>query len=372
MAKQSGGHSEFFGSRNQEQEKIFDKHRTTEVEYSKFGSLPPGIENGIAELRDITMGRFKEGENKGEWYFMAAGAVLHPKTFTDKEKQIHKTEGKRTQIGPEALCDTPKALGERKTYDDHMGFFMNTLKRLGLETKNLDNKTIGPAMDALVASKVQFKFRTWQGKPSEEFPNPKVNHDWLEATKYVPGDNDQEDGNQDDTKDITIPDEPKPQPVQGSGSGSGSATDGGTSTEDNKFDEFGDLDSLVELAGKEGDHKVDAQNRLTDMALKEGITQEIIDKTEHWGEVAELIRGMKDDDSSNQDSGKEAQPEEWIPSKGETVKYHELDKKKGTPKVKGIDAEVLAVNTEKKTANVKNLVDNSTVKGVPFSQLKSN
>jgi len=80
----------------------FDKHKDDETRYGGGSDLPKGIEGGIAQLVDCKFDTYKTGDNKGEFFFYAAGIVKAP-----KEVGGVPIVGLRTQIGPEPLCDTP-------------------------------------------------------------------------------------------------------------------------------------------------------------------------------------------------------------------------------------------------------------------------
>ena len=54
-------------------QKAFKKNRDKTVEYDTAGDLPEGIDGGVAQLVACHFGETKEGDNKGEPFFFAAG-----------------------------------------------------------------------------------------------------------------------------------------------------------------------------------------------------------------------------------------------------------------------------------------------------------
>ncbi len=132
-------------------------------------SLPEGIDNGIARLTSISVGKFKEGDNKGKHFFMAQGTVVYP--LIHKNVKIF---GKSTKLGPHALCDTPKATGQNalKTLAEHWAWVQNHIKLLLVGpsgTVVLPNTDAG--LEAVFAKMMKdkpfFAFRTFKGQKQE-------------------------------------------------------------------------------------------------------------------------------------------------------------------------------------------------------------
>lgn len=196
-----------------------ESHKADETKVGGGGDLPPTIENGIAKLVDCHIGLVKDGDLKGEPFFYAAGIVVYP-TMADMasmdpttkklvRKGQMKVEGLRTQI-TEMLCDTPGRT--RETVDDHYAWVLNQLRLLGIDTAEVspddvvaeDGKggfTSGPVLEALCSedNPTFFKFRTWMGKPTDAFPNPRTNHDWRGKCEYTPDGDVAAEATQDDT-----------------------------------------------------------------------------------------------------------------------------------------------------------------------------
>lgn len=359
-------------------------HKNDETEFSQFGELPPGIENGIAILSDCKFDTFKNGENQGETFFYARGIVIKPETHEGIP-----IKGLGTRIGPEPLCDTPKS--SRKTTDEHVKWIYNQLRRLGLETSGLNLEDVEAAVKMLKEAKPYFRFRTWKGKATPQFPNPKVNHDWTGVVEYHP-DEDATSGMEDDTELPPPPPpkngkptsqkpgapapkpspSPKPAPAP---SPSPKPTPSPKPAAVEVFDEFGDLDTLGARAVAGDPEAVDS---LTEMAKQAGLDDDLVAKAESWADVVKMLQGEApaaaeadaeteaesetEDDSSESNEGEEESGEEesepagWDVKKGQIYKYrplHPTTKKPG----KQIDVEVLVVNKQARTVDLKNLDD---------------
>lgn len=363
-------------------------HKDDETEFGAGGSLPAGIEGGVAQLTSIKFGQYKEGtQNAGEWYFRAAGTVLLPKEH----------RGSQTSI-MEPMHDTPERT--RKTFDDHLGWVYNELRKLGVETKELDPADLESVFTALKESAPTFKFRTWQGEPTKEYPNPRVNEQWRGTCDYEA----------DESGDV----------VDESSEGETEAP-----AEDDAGDEW---DTLATQADADDNAAV---KKLFAAATAAGYSKDEIEGTDNWGEVADMIRSPKkakkgakasepepeetedavdwnatgeagdtgDSDAidalneaaaehgldpneyptwaelgtaiaeaiaSGEEGGEEeaeAEAEEFVPKKGDTYLYKPAgnDPRTKKPYKKPIECECVAVFEKNKTMNLRNSDDGKTV-----------
>lgn len=169
MAKQSSKGS-LLSKLGAKLRKAVDSHKDDETKISSGGDLPKDV-IGIAQLVECKFGQYENGDNKGEYFFYAAGVVKTPATFNGMP-----IKGMRTQIGPEPMCDTDR--GSRKSLDEHVAWVMNEMRKLGAETADLDDGDLESLAAALKEAKPHFKFRTWQGQATKQYPNPRVNHSW--------------------------------------------------------------------------------------------------------------------------------------------------------------------------------------------------
>lgn len=351
----------------------------------KFGGqLPGGIENGIAELRELKFGKYgPDTKWPGKPFFLGQAIVLFP-----KELKGQRVEGLFTKIGPEPLFDTATDANKdskgRKSFQDHYNFMRDHLVQLGWKEPDLSGKSskqvaeiIQAAMDELCKKAPRFRFRTWQGGkqviaqddrgkwqvynefeggsrkkiPGKSYSSeeaakrmnpyagrePLVNHVWGDlVTDYQPSANGHV---QDDSA-----------PVYESGNGDDDGVT--TTTEDSAdtFDEFGSLDDLLDRADSDD---TDAQIKLMEMAVAAGYSEEDVSSADvTWDQVVEMIKSPKDADTAPEEDG--------CPNEKDVVKFRPLDKS-GKPGKIAVQCEVLMVDKKNKTCDLKSLRDGKTL-----------
>lgn len=336
-------------------------HKDDETKYDAGGSLPAGIENGVAQLTECKFMEIeKEGENKGKVMFIAAGIIVSPEVHTDGTP----LKGRRTSIN-EFIFDTPTR--SRKTVDDHMAWVMNTMRCLGAETSNVSSgEEIEQLAESLKQAGPYFTFRTWKGQVQTTGvyagKEPKVNESWGKAINWDGGeaqdaksavvDNTPKGGVEDDT--------PAEEPVEEPAADADEAAY--------------DVDALVEA--EDGD-------KLTEIALSLGCTQKEVEKAADWAAVGEMIKAKQGGDETSADE-EPAADEPTIPEAGEVYKYQlvdvkgkpVLDPKTKKPK-KPIDVEVVKVDPKTSTVTLKDLDTKKAITGadpkvalkVPFDKL---
>jgi hypothetical protein len=309
--------------------KAWNEHRGDETEYSKFGELPAGIEGGIARLVECKFDQFKKGEMQGEFYFYAAGILLSP-----KEHEGMHVQGLRTQI-MEPVCATPGR--SRQTQAEHLAWIANEMRKLGLSTVEIEAEDLEEMAKALKESAPVFRFRTWKGQATEEYPDPRVNHSWEGACQWTP----------------EIGEEIVDRTASSNGVGSAKTTA--------SFNEFEDLESLVQRASNRDE---EAQDTLKNLALSTGAPEEEVENAPNWEEVAEMIRrGSKSEKPSPATASE--------PEKDQVVGYRPLDVKTKKPAKKAVQCEITKVNHEQKTVTLLNLDNGKTeYPGIPWSSLE--
>jgi hypothetical protein len=330
--------------------------------------LPPGIEGGIAQLTDCKFSYYKTGDLKGKPMFMASGVCIAP-----KEHEGVPTEGLSTRIGPEPLCDTPKRT--RKTFDDHLDWIENIFRLLGIDTSDIEFTDLEKVAKDLEERKPYFRFRTWRGKPTKQFPNPRTNHEWNGVVEdYDPS----ADG---------APGEEGGDVVDESGT-EGESTNGDGAAEEGG--EAGGDEGGAEASGDfPGDHELDAliesanamdktaQKTLNELGQKAGMSPKDIKAAESWEQVAEKIReargeaGGEEGGEAGEGEGEGGEPEEeFLPKVEDIFGYSVKDPKKPKNPAKVIEVEVTTVNAKKKTVALKSTADAKvTFKDVPFDKL---
>ena len=380
--------------------KVHEAHKGDEVKIGQGGDIPAGIEGGIAQLSECKFDEFKTGDNTGELYFFAAGIILEPTVFFNPvTKQKINLKGERTQVGPIPLCETKaKSTGNVTSFEQHYEHMLNELRKLGVDTTTISENDLEATAAALKDAAPIFKFRTWAGKPTTEFPNPRTNHDWRGlATDYTG-----ETSGETAVDDAGVPDDGASEPQES--------------------DAAPDWDTLAAEAddADNADAKA-AQEAINAAALAAGVDQKTINGADSWTAVVALFNGQTPDDAAEEakeagegevdydalgeladaeddesiaqldDMGKAAglntedskayptwsalaaalkelaggaaEPE-FLPAKGETYPY----KPKGAKKA--IEATVLTVNEEAQTATLKGIADKKLYKDVPFAELK--
>lgn len=159
------------------------KVKDKDIQLNFGGSLPAGIENGVAKLVDIKIATYEKGDNKGKPYFMIRGVVVSPKSYDGIP-----VEGRQESFVMEPLHSTPSRA--RKTEDEHIDYMIGVLKNLGVDSDNLEPEEIddGTLFNSMIEEELYFRFRTWKGQPTEQFPNARTNVSFAGgALDYVNG-----------------------------------------------------------------------------------------------------------------------------------------------------------------------------------------
>lgn len=367
-------------------------HKDDETKMGRAGSLPPGIENGVARLVDIKIGEYATGDNKGEPYFYARAVVVSPDEFRGAY-----VKGASTSIGPEPLCDTPNRRGDkaRKTFDDHYAWMLNELRKLGVDTSEIDYSDLDGVFASLIEEGPHIRFSTFSGTqpviqkagnkfkvvdasrknrelgvyPTEKAAlaahpyagqEPMVFEQWSGLIEnYIPDDEDgvveeEEEAEEADGEEVAEAEE-----------------EGGDWEEDN-------LEHLKELIGacEEGDEEAQAEMTVAGEALGldgdeyetwEGFYDAIVEATQQSGEEEEEEEEVaesadEDEESEEEVVDEEAEEEEgdWEPVTEEVYRFRPTDPKTKKPSRKTVEVEVIAVDTKKQTVDLKNLDDGKT------------
>ncbi len=294
--------------------KAIAAHKDDETTFSGGGNLPEGIDDGVAQLVDCRFGVYKEGNNKGEHFFLAAGIVVEPNQVGNT-----RVEGLRTQI-MEPVCETPGR--SRETIEEHIQWVLNEMRKLGVDTSEVDGDNLEETAEALKEEKPYFSFRTWKGKPTDAYPDPRVNEDWRGVCDYVPTD---EENEVVETEDASVVGDP----------------------------EEVEAEDMSELAVDADGGDEAAQTKITDAAEAKGIDA---DAYATWSDVVDAIQGSSETETEPENEGVE-------PEKGDIYGFK-------PPKArKFVDCEVTAVFEGRKTCNLKNLNNQKVYKSVSWSKL---
>lgn len=301
--------------------KSFDTHKTDDTVIPGGGNLPDGIEQGVAQLTEINFAQYKDGENKGKLYCQIVGIVVavgpgEPNCIGQRATRM---------IGLHATKPRGKAPG--KTVDDMVAALLNEFRLLGCDTSQLTVDDLEDAALALVQEDVHFKFRTWKGKATPAFPNPRVTVTFMgKDANYTPGASTGEAGGVDDN--------------------SGQAGEAAAGEP-----------SLADLGEAADNGDEEAAKKLQELGAAHGIDT---DKAENWVSAAAEIESAMGGDGSGDtagDTGEQAEP--WKPAVKDVYPF----KPKGARKP--IDVEITQVFSS--TVSAKGVTDGKPYKGIPWT-----
>lgn len=344
-------------------------HKEDETTYGMM-DLPAGIEGGVAQLVDCRFSEYENGENKGKLFFYAAGIVVEPTEFTDKDGKTTKVAGMRTSI-MEPLHDTPQRQS-RPTLDDHVQWVLNELRKLGAETAELEDlDNLEAVAAALKDAKPFFNFRTWVGQATPAFPNPRVNSQWIKAVEDYGVAEDSTDV-VDESGEVEEPAKPAaktPPPTKPATPAKPAAKAPPKKEPEPEPEPELSVEKLVADA-TEGDEN--AQAKLKELAMAAGSSEEDVDNAADWNAVGELISATSESEPATED--------EWKPGLTDIYKYQVIDPKTKKPVVDAktkkpkphAEVEVIEVDEDKRTVDLKS-VDNPKLswKGVSWDALES-
>lgn len=342
------------------------------VEYGRI-ELPPGINNGVAKLVECGFGEVAAGkQNAGEIYFSAMGVVVEPETVVWNGQEI-RVAGLQTRIF-EMVCDTKTRDGKTTTLDEHVARIANELKKFDPE---LDTSDLEAAANSLQEVGPYFHFSTsprvakvdGNGHKKGDVTGAWENwHGTRNLQDYTPPDATGQ--TQDDGEEIPPPAQSKPAAAPTKGK-PGRPPKVKEPEPEPAFDEFNDIETLVSRADDTNEDEADqlaARDRLTEMAIEAGHSQEAVDAASSWQEVADMIGTPPSATNDDAAAG------EWEgPEKGQVFGYVPLDPKTKKPGKTSYDCEVTAVNKKARTCDLKN-IDNAKLgpyKGVSWDELSS-
>lgn len=353
-------------------------------------SIPPGI-NGIAELVECKLGTYKEGNNAGKTFAYMAGVSILPEYHLDPRTGATVKGPWRTAVTI-PLCDTPTSGGKRKTFDDNYAYFLAHLKGLGFDVEAIEETdpvaleaAIVAGMDALKSSDppVTFAFETRQGKPTKEYPDPRVFESWYGACPD-PRTESPEDaaaaGVKDDSGDAhasrngTAPKAPanrvQSAPAAAPKPGPGKPTSRPAPEPEPDAGEDDGLDVLVDAANGKGKPALTAQAEIHERGVAAGLDEDWMNATDTtWEEIRDAIReagGSPAEDAAGDTAADDSGP----PKKGEWFVYRPRDAK-GNPGKRAVEVSVTNVYPKGRSADLRNEEDKKTVyKTVPWDHLE--
>lgn len=390
----------------------FEKHKNDQTDYGQV-ELPAGIDEGRAELVSCGFGVFKNGEFTGQPYFRAAAVVKFPDSVTENGL-VRRCAGLQTSIGPEPICDTPKR-ESRPKLEDHVGWVLNELRKIvGDEAiRGLDISQLEPFCASLIDPKnpIFIKFRTWKGQATPQFPNPRVNHQWLgSATAEEMAGLTGGGGMTDESAEGALPKPPAAPARNGAPAANGAhaavpsrpatvptaappargpSAPSRPSTGPSRAPApapvppppppaaeppggaYSDADTAqLGEAADNGDES--AIQMLTEMAMTAGMTEEQITNVADWKTLAGLLLAGGEPASADAGDGADGSAGgEWSPEV-EQIYLYKPKGPGGRPAAKAVEVEVVGVDAAAQTVDLKNLANPKAVyKGVPWAALES-
>lgn len=342
----------------------------------------PAIDDGAAKLVSMELREYENDNNgpgtKGKPYFVAAASIVWP-----IEAHGQRVAGRQTYFRCD-LDDMP-AKGQRKasTFDENWFKFQNLFKLLGVpacrETPQTDpdsSKTWAyfmAAMKALTDPKrpsgpvlVQFSVSEWTPKPTKEEPNPEKRsterwHGLADPSKMAP---------HDPAKSVNVAPSTNgananAAPVISADGFPANPTDVLDTSDVNSgpddYDIANDIDALVAAAMEDPQGTTPegeaATDRLTELAVAAGWTEDQVLNAESWEQVGEMAVNAPD----------ETKVEKTLPTIGMAAKFAKRDKQgeklknKKNVEFPPIDVVITSVDPATGTCTVKTAKDGKDV-----------
>lgn len=167
------------------------KHRKDATNYGNM-NLPAGIQSGVAKIVECKFEEIPKGKRyEGEYRFVVSGVVKEPKSH---EGQV--VAGLRiSKFIP--VCDQVNRAGEvYATLDDQVSTIMNEMRKLGIDTADMDAEDLEDTAAVIKEEGNLFKFSTVANKASNG--NTYINEYW---NGLYDGDLEEEDDEVEDSTD---------------------------------------------------------------------------------------------------------------------------------------------------------------------------
>jgi len=309
--------------------------------------LPPGITNGIAKVQECYFAVHEKGKkNEGKIYFRAMAVVVSPASVAVNGSMI---PVKNLQTSIVLPWDYPK--GAEGSVEKSKATVMNELRKLAGDEATNACQT-GQDLEALAAAVEEaspyIRFSTSESKPQIDpttgkpklNPNtgkpydPQVWENW-HGTKGLENYGEEHPATpdvKDNSKVVT----------KAEASVNGKSSDG----KSNDYRDDEDLTSLAKRAGKEEE----VANRLKEMAMKLGYSEEEVDESNSWLEVVGWIKSGEKKDGGSSDG-------ERTPKIDDAVKYAPTDPKNENKRLKPVDCTVTQIDRKGMTVELTRLDD---------------
>lgn len=286
------------------------------------GNLPAGIENGVARLLSLELQPPRKEDTDSLPWISIRGMVETPPEHDGVPVR-----------GMQDFFNLPG--GRPKSEDEVVDRILGVLNTFGYDMDDCDWSEVedNSVFQSIVESKVYFRFRTWQGQPTNDRPDPRVNRIFLAAAPGYESDGEEDEEPEDDTEEAE---------------------------ENEEQEEEEDLATLAKRADEEDDE--DAQEAIEKAALDAGIDKTTIEEADDYATIVGMIDSDETEDGDEQEE--EESEEGAAPEKGEVWKYKPPRSRRLT------EVEVITVNNTKQTCNVKRLEDGKVFKAASWGELK--
>jgi hypothetical protein len=144
-------------------QKAHEQHKADDTTFG-FADLPPDI-NGVALFTEGLLKEYKDGDNKGKPYLSLTGIVCKPDDL----------RGARAPLMINLFDGTG---AKAKKFDERVAQALNEMRKLGVDTKGIKPEQWETALKGVAQNKTYFRFRTWKGEATKEYPNPRVQVDF--------------------------------------------------------------------------------------------------------------------------------------------------------------------------------------------------
>lgn len=356
---------------------VREKTRHAKVVLPGGGSLPPGINRGIAKLTKIDFDIIKAGDYKGKPRFYSHGVCVEP-----KEHEGTPIEGRLVQLGIIKMCPTKGQDGTEVSFEENYTKAENRLKALGFPTEDFDRLT-KESLEYFEENKddMYFEFSTWQPADSD-----RILVVLRGAAKYEPSDDDEDmeddtppppkKSSKPKTKVVAVEEEEEEEevvkPTKKSSAAKNKAKVVKEEEEEEEEEEESPISKLEAMCKKSMSGDTKAQLLFTKEAEKYDVDASE-DIYEDWDSVLEAIKKAiaksakktKKVEAVEEEEEEEEEEEaaELVPTKGHIYGYT-------PPKSKKVkECKVTKVLVRAKTVDLKSVLDDVEYTAVAWSKL---
>lgn len=330
---------------------VREETRTKAPEPPRGGSLPPGINGGIAKLTKLDFDPIKKGDNEGDPRFYMHGVCVSPKTVKHNGATVT-VEGALVQPQMITLGDTKDWEGNPVPFEENWAEAENRMKLIGIPTEDFDDETIEQEiLDFVEENDIYFRFRTWLWENDDKTKSRVKLVIEGPALDYEEGDEEEEVEEVEEEEEVEKEEE-KPKTKKG-----------GKKSKKEEVEEEEEEEVNYKVLGrkaKKGDEK--AQDKLEELAEEAGIDHE---SYEDWAELAKAIEeGVPDEEPEEEEEGEEEEEDGEIEPEVDDIYGYKPPRAK-----KDHECEVVTVNKRKKTCTLKSLESDKQFKNVPWDKL---